>query len=202
MIAPEHARIMARYNQWQNRSLVSAAGTLSPEDRWRDRGAFFGSIAQTLNHIYWDDRIWLARLAREPRDDGIPYAHPYTDEPRDWQTYVDGRAALDAEMMAWADALTETDLTKEVRWFRGAEERRPRFVFCVVHLFNHQTHHRGQVHAMLTMAGAQPEQTDLHGAPGIGHDALAVTSRQVRLPSKTAAEAGNRRSAGSGRSRS
>lgn len=169
MIAPDFARVMARYNCWQNRSLVAAADTLTDAERWRDRGAVFRSIAETLNHLLWDDRIWLARL----RGDGAMAAeigarHPYTDAPRDWADYMRDRAALDAEIVAWADRLTETDLARAVPWQRGAEAMETGFGFNLVHLVNHQTHHRGQVHAMLTAAGARPDATDLQGLPGRG----------------------------------
>ena len=173
MITPDHPRIMSRYNRWQNRSLAAAAGTLTDEERWRDRGAFFGAIAATLNHIYWDDRIWFARVSDAPGGDAIPHAHPYTDAPRDWATYLRDRAALDDEIVAWADGLAPGDLDGVVHWDRGGVPMATPRTFCVVHMFNHQTHHRGQVHAMLTMAGASPEPTDL---PVMPDDAPPVAS--------------------------
>ncbi|WP_084327640.1 DinB family protein [Salinarimonas rosea] len=174
MITPDYPRIMARYNRWQNASLIAAASTLSDAERWRDRGAFLGSIARTLNHVYWDDRIWSARLARDGRDKSIPYAHPYADEPRDWAEYVRLRRELDDALIAWADDLTTAAMGREAPWMKNGALRRPRLGFCVVHLFNHQTHHRGQAHAMLTMAGARPDETDLHVAPEIGPDVLGL----------------------------
>jgi uncharacterized damage-inducible protein DinB len=62
MISAEYCRLMARYNTWQNTSLVAAADGLTDEDRWKDRGAFFQSIAATLNHLYWADALMLERL--------------------------------------------------------------------------------------------------------------------------------------------
>ena len=165
MITTEHARIMARYNRWQNRSLVAAADGLDEAERWRDRGAFFGSIAATLNHIYWDDRLWLARLTGRDGVDAIARRHPYTDEPRDWGVYVRDRAALDEEIIVWADGIAPDNLGRTVRWMRGEEELTPSYALCVVHLFNHQTHHRGQVHALLTAAGVMPDETDLQVLP-------------------------------------
>ena len=167
MITPEHARVMARYNRWQNRSLVAAANGLDDRERWRDRGAFFGSIAATLNHIYWDDRVWLARLTGRESADPIARRHPYTDDPRDWGVYVRDRAALDEEIIAWADGISPDDLARTVHWRRGEEDLAPSYALCVVHLFNHQTHHRGQVHALLTAAGVRPEQTDLQVLPDL-----------------------------------
>ena len=62
-----HLRLMARYNTWQNRSLVTAADGLTSSAGWMDRGAFFGSIAATFNHLLWDDALWLARFGGNTR---------------------------------------------------------------------------------------------------------------------------------------
>ncbi|MEM9550246.1 MAG: DinB family protein [Pseudomonadota bacterium] len=166
MITPDFARMMARYNRWQNRSLARAASTLTDQDRWQDRGAFFGSIAETLNHILWDDRVWLARMRKDDEAAAkIGARHPYTDAPKDWGVYCRERAALDDEIVAWADALTEADLERQIRWVRGDQPVETFFGFNLVHMVTHQTHHRGQVHAMLTAAGAAPEPTDLQVLP-------------------------------------
>ncbi len=162
MVTLEFARMMARYNRWQNRSLVAAADRLTDAARWQDRGAFFGSIAGTLNHILWDDRVWLARLTGDrAAAERIGARHPYTDAPRDWGTYRSERAALDDDIVAWADALRHADLDRAVPWQRGPDTVETGCGFNVAHLFNHQTHHRGQVHAMLTSAGLSPDPTDL-----------------------------------------
>src|SRR5690606_4695511 len=66
MITPEYARLFARYNCWQNKSLYDAASALSDDERKAKRGAFFGSIHATLNHLLWGDQIWMSRLAGTP----------------------------------------------------------------------------------------------------------------------------------------
>ncbi|MEM7445041.1 MAG: DinB family protein [Pseudomonadota bacterium] len=162
MITLEFAKTMARYNRWQNESVVAAASRLTDQDRWRDRGAFFRSIAETLNHILWDDRIWLARFAgNEKMVLEIGSRHPYTDTPRKWISYGRERAALDDELVAWADGLSEADLARSIFWTRGEEAVETKLGFNLVHMVNHQTHHRGQVDAMLTAAGVKPGPTDL-----------------------------------------
>ena len=162
MITPDFAKTMARYNRWQNRSLMQAADSLSDQQRWQNGLAFFGSIAETLNHILWDDRIWLARLQGDDATAAqIAERHPYTDAPKDWSQYKKQRSELDDGIVAWADGLTEQDLAASTLWIRGSEPVETNFGFNVVHMFNHQTHHRGQVHALLTKAGADPEPTDL-----------------------------------------
>ena len=156
-----HLRLMARYNTCRNRALMTAAGTLSEAARWQDRGAFFGSIAATFNHLLWDDALWLARFSGDERPELTIASSP--DAPRAWDTFKALRAARDVEVTAWADALTEADLRGTVTWYPGGGRTRvekPRAV-CMAHIFNHQTHHRGQIHGMLTAAGATPEPTDL-----------------------------------------
>src|SRR3979409_86306 len=74
MITPDYVRTMATYNRWQNENLYGAAEALSDEVRKQQRGAFFGSIHATLNHLVWGDQIWMSRFAGTPRPkaDGIP----------------------------------------------------------------------------------------------------------------------------------
>jgi len=162
MISVEHARVMARYNQWQNRSLYTAAEALGDSARKQDRAAFFGSIHGTLSHLVWADRVWLSRFRGEPR----PAGGGIKESPglfTDWQQMQLARAEIDRQIVAWADALDPCWLYGNLSWMSGASGRevtRPLW-FLVTHFFNHQTHHRGQVHAMLTAAGAKPDDTDL-----------------------------------------
>ena len=161
MISTEHARTMARYNGWQNRSLYGAAETISDEERRKERGAFFGSIHGTLSHLLWGDRMWMSRfVGHEKREASI------ADSPRlftDWGQLKALRGEFDASLIDWADRLDASWLYGDLVWYSGAtkQERRAPQWFLLTHFFNHQTHHRGQVHAMLTQAGARPEDTDL-----------------------------------------
>lgn len=166
MISAEYCRLMARYNQWQNASLIAAADTLSDAARWQARGAFFGSIAATFNHLYWADALILARLAGEAR----PHEriHHSLTEPQGWAAFKRRRAARDAQIIGWAQAQTPETLTGQVTWEApdGSGRETQSKALCAVQLFNHQTHHRGQIHAMLTAAGASPGVTDLTAMPG------------------------------------
>lgn len=166
MINTTFAGTMARYDRWQNQSLILAADTLTDAERWRDRGVFFRSIAETLNHILWDQRIWLARQ----RGDSATVAKigaqfPYTDAPRNWTDYKNLRAAQDDEIRIWAGGLTDADVKRSIKWMRGDTPVETNFGFNTVHMFNHATHHRGQVHAMLTATGIDPGSTDLPMLP-------------------------------------
>jgi len=161
MITLDYCRLMARYNTWQNNSLLTAADTLSSQQRWEDRGAFFRSIAATLNHIYWGDTLWLERLAGNERPEES--LSPSSREPSNWEAYKDLRSKRDTELEHWTTRLDQDAIEGQVGWYpAGSSERieKPRSL-CIASLFNHQTHHRGQVHCMLTAAEASPEATDL-----------------------------------------
>ena len=166
MVTPEWVRLMAAYNAEMNARFYAAAATLPAGELARDRGAFFGSIQATLNHLLWADRVWMARFAGWPKPAGgigeSVGLHAAFSE------LAEARRQADGGIVAWAAALTPAALEGELRWFSGAAQRevsRPRGLL-VAHLFNHQTHHRGQVHAMLTAAGARTGDTDLWLVPG------------------------------------
>lgn len=161
MITPEWVRLMATYNAEMNRRLYDAAARLPDEERTRDRGAFWGSIQGTLSHLLWGDRVWMARFAGWPKP-----AEPMRESTamaRDLPTLRAARMAADEGILAWAETLPAQWLTGEMRWYSGAAQREvsaPR-ALLVTHFFNHQTHHRGQIHAMLTAAGETTGDTDL-----------------------------------------
>ena len=161
MIDAAYVQRMARYNSWQNENLYGAADTVSDAERRRARGAFFGSIHATLNHLLWGDRIWMSRLAGTAKPEGgIPQSVSLYE---DWNDLKRERAAFDAVIVDWADRLEDASLEGDLAYFSGAikaDLRKPKWLL-VTHMFNHQTHHRGQVHCMLTQAGSKPGDTDL-----------------------------------------
>ncbi len=166
MIGLAHARTMARYNAWQNASLLAAADGLDEAAREADRGAHFGSIRATFSHLLWADAMWMSRLAgwEKPRG-GIAESVGFET---DWARLRAARAEADGRIVAWADGLAEGALDGDLTWRSGAAGRevsKPR-ALCVAHMFTHQTHHRGQIHAMLTAAGARSGDTDLFLMPG------------------------------------
>ncbi|MEM1306141.1 MAG: DinB family protein [Pseudomonadota bacterium] len=166
MMTPELALTLARYNAWQNRSIVTAADGLSDDARREDRGAFFRSIHATLNHVLWGDRMWLARFGPYdvPEPPGIRESTAYFSA---WDDYRRERAATDQALLDWSAQLIADHLDGDLTWYSGSAGReitRPKAVL-VMHMFNHQAHHRGQVHAMLTAAGATPEATDIAFMP-------------------------------------
>jgi len=152
---------MARYNRSQNAGLYAAADGLSDEERRRDRGAFFKSIHATLNHLLWADHIWLSRISDAPRPSTpLSESASYRD---DWDCLKQDRLPCDDRLLAWADAVTDDWLAGDLIWrssLMQLDVATPKWL-VVSHMFNHQTHHRGQIHAMLTAAGAKPQDTDL-----------------------------------------
>ncbi|MEM6634859.1 MAG: DinB family protein [Pseudomonadota bacterium] len=165
MISAEYCRLMARYNRWQNSSLVSASDGLTEAERWKDRGAFFKSIAATLNHLYWADALMLERIKGDERPQDT-ITHSLTN-PSDWHEFKDLRVKRDAEIAQWAASTIDSDLLGAIGWYPldGSARIEVAKAVCVVQFFNHQTHHRGQIHAMLTGTGAKPEPTDVPVMP-------------------------------------
>jgi uncharacterized damage-inducible protein DinB len=162
MITLGYVRAMAEYNGWQNENLYGAADGLSDTARTEPRGAFFGSIHATLNHLLWADQIWMSRLAGTPRPKvaTIPESVGMYDS---WEDLKRQRTAFDRVIVEWAASLDPAWLDGDLTWLSGVLKRevtRPKWLL-VTHMFNHQTHHRGQVHCMLTQAGARPGTTDL-----------------------------------------
>ena len=166
MIGVEWVRMMARYNAWQNEQLMVAIRHLAPAELTKDRGAFFGSILGTLNHILWADRMWLHRFGAEDTapEGGIADSPALTPTGAAWSAE---RFTTDGRIRAWANRVHSIDLTGDLTFYSGAlgAEITTPMAACVAHFFNHQTHHRGQVHAMLTRAGLPAPVTDIPFMP-------------------------------------
>lgn len=163
MISPEWCRLMAAYNAEMNRRIYAAAEGLPDDIRKADRGAFHGSLHATLNHLLWGDRMWMSRLDPahwEKPPAGYPASRALHEA---FSALRAAREAADAAIEAWAAGVTGEWLAGDLTWFSGGTGREwtlPRWI-TVTHLFNHQTHHRGQAHALITGAGVTPADTDL-----------------------------------------
>ncbi len=156
---------MARYNAWQNDGLRAMIGGMETSDLTEDRGAFWGSIMGTLNHALWGDHIWISRFDGGAQTDvDLSDSPAFTPTPAVWAAE---RFRMDARITLWAESISALDLVGETAWFSGAmgkEMSKPK-ALCVMQMFNHQTHHRGQVHQMLTSLGLRPNDTDLPFMP-------------------------------------
>lgn len=152
----DHFRMFAGYNAWANRRLYAAAAALTDADYRADHGAFFRSVHGTLNHLLVADRVWMRRFTgtgeAPTRLDAILH--------EDFAGLDVARRAEDDRIVAFADSLDEERLAGR---FTYVPITRPEPITqplapALAHVFNHQTHHRGQVHTLLTrIAGTAPE---------------------------------------------
>lgn len=161
----EHARLLARYNAWMNDKLYAACATLSDEERKRDRGAFFRSIHGTLNHLLLADLVWMGRFQ------GQPFAFRSLDQEL-CPTFDELRARrteLDERIQHWAAGLTDAALEAKLQFTSAITKRthEPVLWKIVAHVFNHQTHHRGQLTALLSQVRVDYGVTDLFLLPGV-----------------------------------
>ncbi len=164
-MTPELARVMARYNRWMNEKLYAFAAELSDAERKQDRGAFFGSIHRTLNHLLLADRVWLGRFTGATLEPGE--LGPGGIRALDQELYADfdelrrERAATDDSIDAFVATLDPEKLAGPLRYLRRGKVNELPLWHAVAHLFNHQTHHRGQVTTLLMQARHDPGVTDL-----------------------------------------
>jgi uncharacterized damage-inducible protein DinB len=151
--------MLAAYNGWANRRLYAAVASLPDAEYRADRGAFFGSLHGTLNHLLVGDRIWLSRLTGSgeapTRLDVILY--------EDFAALRAARAVEDERLEAYVGQLGEDDLAGTLRYrtTRSPELIEQQLVPLLLHVFNHQTHHRGQAHCLLTGLSGEAPSLDL-----------------------------------------
>jgi uncharacterized damage-inducible protein DinB len=161
IVSPAFVRTMAAYNAEMNRRIYAAAQRLPEPARRLPRGAFWGSIHGTLCHLLWGDQMWMSRF-----DDWAKPTVSQKDSPTliaDFAELERARVDADERISIWAERVGEAWLAEEQVWFSvsaNRELRQPRSLL-VTHFFNHQTHHRGQAHAMITACGEQTGDTDL-----------------------------------------
>jgi uncharacterized damage-inducible protein DinB len=154
-----HFASLARYNKWANLRLYSMAGALPEEAYRRNVGAYFGSLHGTLSHLLNADRIWLRRLTGSGDQPGSLEAIVYDD----LKSLRAAREREDDRIINFVGELD--DAAFETMWdyqtLNGTPQRQP-VREILAHLFNHQTHHRGQAHTILTVLGVrEPEPLDL-----------------------------------------
>lgn len=155
----EHLRRMGRYNRWANHRLYQACAELPAGEFERERPAFFRSISGTLNHLLVADGLWLDRITGRPyggaRLDDRPFPHLAELET--------ARRTLDEAILATVEAADEARLAATVsyRMMTRPQDNHVPAALCWLHLFNHQTHHRGQVHDQLSQTPVAPPPLDL-----------------------------------------
>jgi len=165
VLALDTFRTYARYNRWMNERLYAVCAEIPDEERKRDRGAFFGSIHGTFNHLLLGDRLWMGRFVDEP----------FAIESLDQELYADfdelrtERARTDEDIIAFSESLDEEALARDFRFETLVNPGEHVFPFrhVLLHFFNHQTHHRGQATTLIKQAGYEPGVTDLMWLPGV-----------------------------------
>ena len=152
-------QMFAGYNAWANERLYDAVAALPDGEYRADHGAFFGSVHGTPNHLLVADRIWMQRLT------GAGDAPTQLDAILfdDFRELRASRRLEDARIVAYVDGLGDADMTSMVRYRTisrpaGIEQK---LVYALPHIFNHQTHHRGQVHYLLTKIVKDAPSLDL-----------------------------------------
>lgn len=162
--------LMARYNQWMNERLYAAAADLDEAELRADRGAFFGSILATLDHILAGDAHWMKRFAvafPETTSLAPARAMPLPELVRgitfpDFARLRTARSAMDAVMLAFTQEASDELYSRPLRYSNSAGESHVKQCGLVLrHVFNHQTHHRGQITTLFSQLGVDIGVTDL-----------------------------------------
>ena len=176
-------KLLSDYNTWMNTKLYDAAAKLSTAELAADRGAFFGSILGTLNHIVVADTVWLQRFAKQDNSHQRPNQPPQHTKPHaalaavcelptptslnallfaDLTELRQRRVLLDAAISSWIVGLTDDDLAQNVQYgnMKGTPQCKP-LDSLLLHFFSHQTHHRGQASTLLFQSGIDIGETDL-----------------------------------------
>jgi uncharacterized damage-inducible protein DinB len=156
---PSIFQMFAGYNEWANGRLYAAVSELPDSEYRADHGAFFKSVHGTLNHLLVGDKVWMQRLTGEgeapARLDAILHD--------DFASLRAARAEEDARIIAFVGSLTAQDLARKVRYrtISRPADFEQELMFALPHVFNHQTHHRGQVHCLLTRIAKDAPSLDL-----------------------------------------
>ena len=159
MIDRPYCVLMANYGHWQNEQLLALCDALGDAERKKSNGAFFGSIHGTLNHLIYGDLSWMSRFEYSETAPIDPSDEFYSD----FNDLCAARRALDQRISEWADRIEQDWLAAPFRYssrITGKNYERPTWLL-VVHLFNHQTHHRGQLTDQLARLGVDYGTTDL-----------------------------------------
>ncbi|MCB8822754.1 DinB family protein [Microvirga rosea] len=151
--------MLAAYNAWCNQRLYDVVAGLSSEEYKADRGAFFKSIHGTFNHLLVADRIWMKRFT------GKGEAPSRLDEIlfEEFGSLRDARWKEDERILSYVDGLSDADLTARLQYSALSNPKliEQPLASVLLHFFNHQTHHRGQAHALVTSLGHEAPSLDL-----------------------------------------
>ena len=165
MITADYCLMMARYNRWMNERLYALLAEMPDDERKRDRSAFFRSIHGTLNHLLWGDRMWLGRFIDEPCT-----APAFGDDMfADFAQLQREREITDQKMLNWAGTVGDDWFASTITYTSKVDGKTRAIPATVaaIHMFNHESHHRGQLTTLMKQAGCDPGITDLPWLPGV-----------------------------------
>lgn len=163
MITSDYCLRMAAYNAWMNARLYALCAAMTDHERKADRGAFFRSIHSTLNHLLYSDLAFMSRFTGNPRE--VPELG--IDLHAEFSKLLDARQLLDERISVWSSDLSDEWLEASLTYTSkvdGITRTLPKWVI-VTHMFNHQTHHRGQVTTLLSQMGQDMGTTDIPFMP-------------------------------------
>lgn len=173
MKTTDYFQRLSQYNCWMNEQLFDLCNSIPDPVRKENRGAFFGSIHGTLNHILLADKLWLGRFLNQP----LEYTSLDQELFAEFEPLRQERQKTDKEIIAWVDSLSEEQLAAPLRFTSAVKRRECVFPLwhAATHFFNHQTHHRGQVTTLLSQCGYDPGVTDLLWLAGAEIEATAFS---------------------------
>lgn len=163
MITASHSQLMAQYNEWMNSRLYSVCASLPDMELRKNRGAFFQSIYATLNHIAYGDLAFMSRFTGNP----IVIPELGADLFGTFDLLRSERTILDQRILAWSGSLSQAWLAEWLTYtskIDGITRTVPKWIL-VTHMFNHQTHHRGQITTLLSQMGLDIGATDIPFMP-------------------------------------
>jgi uncharacterized damage-inducible protein DinB len=155
----DNIKMFANYNKWANERLFTAAAGLSDAQYRADKGAYFGSMHGTLNHLLVGDRAWMQRFT----DMDVPIAGLDKILHDDFEDLRTARITEDDRIIGYIDALTQRDLAGDIHYktIVNPQDVTQGLAQALAHFFNHQTHHRGQAHCLLTILTGNAPPLDL-----------------------------------------
>jgi uncharacterized damage-inducible protein DinB len=168
MYGGSYYQLMAEYNCWMNQKIYSVCASIPDEKRKQDLGAFFKSIHGTLNHLLYGDKAWMGRFTNNP----FPVTAMGQELYGDFESLKAEREKIDREILEWSIELDPDWLSQPFEYTSNVDgERRVLLTsILVTHMFNHQTHHRGQVTTLIKQVGYEPGVTDIPWLPTISVD--------------------------------
>lgn len=158
-------QLMAEYNCWMNQNIYSVCAEIPDEKRKQDLGAYFKSIHGTLNHLLYGDKAWMGRFTNNPFSISVIGQELYAD----FNVLRAEREKTDQQILEWSKHLDSDWLSQPLEYISNVDGKRrmlPTWVL-ITHMFNHQTHHRGQVTTLVKQIGYEPGVTDIPWLPAI-----------------------------------